>query len=336
MIVRELTTNLKFKVDKKGIENFQRSIGGIKKQFLIASSAVTGFIAGFIKTASAVSNTILDMDQLSRITGTSIDKLISLQRLSSQFRIDKSQFNTAFNVLNDQLREAEQGFGNLRELAKDAKIEIFDQSGKALPTEIVFKNFLKALSQIENERDRFLLSQKIFGNPLFADVAVRGLDQLNKFDEESKRLAQTFKENVENARLFTQEMSRLGDVFFDLIHNVFPPLLKVTSNFLQKFNELISEITTFSIPQSHIDEVKRRFDEDNNSLNLPQNFWELLPSLTDPIRRYFNFDTKIEMTVPQGTNEQQQTFLTDAMQIAVSDVLVGEFQKIGNNFPQTA
>src|SRR3990167_6554869 len=118
-VVRELTTVLGFVVDKKGVEDFNRSIIGFKTKFAIAATAATAFVAKTLEFFKDISDATLDANDIAKSIGISFEEFLKLRRTAEDFRIDPKNFESALRSLSKMLREAKYGMGDLANIRSE-------------------------------------------------------------------------------------------------------------------------------------------------------------------------------------------------------------------------
>jgi len=333
-IVRELVTKLSFQVDRRGIENFNRSILGLKTKIALATTAVTGFVAGVVKAASAVSDTILDTSDLAKTIGATTAELNALQRAGVQFRIPKETFTSGIKALSDEILNAEQGYGNLFQLARDGAIEIRDSKGQMLPTLEIFMRILEAMRNVKDERFGRRLGENILGDPNFYDIS-QNIEQFKEFNNEFKQTSQAIQQAENDARRFDRELTKLSETAKEFTVLAFTPLIEFLGRAITDVNDTIKsarEGTFFDKMRSDLMDFYRDFDEGFNNISRRT---PLTTGLAEPLNRQINMRNTINITVPPGTDEAQAQFIRTGVEQAVNETFDKNFQSIGDNFPET-
>lgn len=330
-IVRELVTKLSFQVDRRGIENFNRSILGLKTKIALATSVVGGFVAGITKAASAASDAILETSDLAKTIGASTADLNALQRSVSTFRIPRERFVAGVKALSDEIINAEQGFGNLFQLARDGAIKIRDSSGQMLPTLEILMNVLQAIRNIKDERFGRRLAENVLGDPNFYDVA-QNIDKLKELNDEFRKTSEAIQQAEEDARRFDREFSKLSETFKEFATILLLPFVKELGTFFKESNETIRSIQKGTLNEKIEADIRRNLNDDG-SLRIP--IQENLNSMLEPVSRVFNFRNTVNVTVPPGTEESQAQFLRKSAEEVFSETFEKGFQNIGDNFPET-
>lgn len=265
-IVRELVTRVSFQVDKKGIEDFNRSIIGFKTRFSLAATAVTGFVLGVVKAAKSVSDSILDTNELARSIGISTDEFIGLQKAAGRFRISQQDFNQGMVFFNDQIRKARFGEGALTKEARDAGFEIRDQNGELLDQVTLLKIVLGFLARIPNLQDRQQKALELLGSKRFADVAVSDIDEFFSLAESLKPLGDEIAKAEESARKFDVALNRILNTAEKFKVEFAAPILEGLATVIEAFNNYFGLLKSFgsnvgSFFRSYRDAVMANFGQ---------------------------------------------------------------------------
>jgi len=334
MIIRELITKLSFNVDQKGIENFNRAIIGIKAKYALVSGAITGLAVGFVHSLQKISDSILDTKQLSQETGVATKRLIELQNAARQFRISPEQFSSSFQRLNQLILDAEFGFGQLHDLARQLKIEIRNDNKELLSTEELFFKIIDALSKIKKETIRFDIAKRIFGEGKFANAAKEGEKALKELAKSFEPVSTNFDILEEKALKFDQSLSRLSSHFNEFTYNVLPPVIDFTAKFFEEINDEIKSAKKGTFLEDLFKKIGQEAASFDRSLGLKNAFGQQLSSTINNQKR-IEINTRIEVQTPAGTEAQQKEFFESAAKEAFTENFNGEMEKILNNFPET-
>lgn len=317
VIIRELVTKVSFNVDRKGLDNFKKSIVGFKKQFLLSAGAAAAFGAAVIKAVSFVTDKILDTDEVARYTGIATKELVALNKVAEHFRIPEERNLQALENIRKMLIETEEGFGKLQELSIRGNFEIRDlNTGKMLSTYQVFLNILEALSRQENETLRMMLAEGVLGDRRYADLAKITKDEFDELIEKNRLLGEQFDQNKEKALEFSRNMTTLKTNMWNLAMTVLPPVIS-------KFNEIFGAFNR---------DVSNFFSPKKNRITQERNF---SPGISGPIMRQIEMRNTINITVPAGTSESQQQFLEESAKQAFQANFNEEFLNLAANFPRT-
>jgi len=331
-VVRELVTKLSFNVDRRGIENFNRSIIGFKTKFALATTAVGGFIGGVVKTLNAVSDTVLETDFLARSIGLATKEVVGLQKASQEFRITPQQFQGAFLRLNDLIRQAQSGMGELFNLARDLEIEIRDDAGNFLSTQQIFFEILKTFEKIDDEVLRIDLSKRVLGVAQFADIAKVGADEFERMSKANEVFGEAFEKNNERALRYERTWNRLSDNFTDILYNVLPPLFDFTADFFGEINKGFDEYRKGTFWDYLKDSIKDFVIETETDLGIRS---PAKLAGAEILNRRVDVNTNITIQPPTGTEESQKRFFVESAESAFDEMFNNKFEGILNNYPVT-
>lgn len=136
--------------------NISEGAGKVASATKGLSTAAVGAIAGIaglgIKAAVAAD----DMNTLAKQTGISTDTLQKAKYAADLIDVSYETFTGSITKMEAKLRTNEDGF-------KELGIATRDAGGQMLSTEDIFFNAAEALSQIENETERDIAAQELFG-----------------------------------------------------------------------------------------------------------------------------------------------------------------------------
>lgn len=352
-VVRELTTVLGFVVDKKGVEDFNRTIIGFKTKFAIAATAAATFVSKTLDFFKDISDATLDANDLARSLGISFQEFLKLRRTAEDFRIDPNNFESALKNLNKMLRDAKYGMGDLANIAYFTGIEFRDKfTGEVKNARDLFIDILKRINEARTETEKISIAKFFFGEDdaqkfiKFAADAGENLDVLSsKYTDYAHSLENSlpaFEDVNKSIRTFWNTFESFKIAFVEDILPTITAGVKVLEVTLKgigyvargvkgAFNligqginrEILSDLS--EIPDFEIKATQKinRIMENQAAKNAP--------AVTE---QNFNIDTKIEMQVPPGTTEQQQVVLRETVDEAIKSALIDQVRQIYNNNPQ--
>lgn len=353
-VVRELTTVLGFVVDKKGVEEFNRTIIGFKTKFAIAATAAAAFVAKTLEFFNDISNATLDANDLAKSIGISFQEFIKLRRAAEDFRIDPKNFESALRSLSKMLREAKYGMGDLANIAYYTGIEFRDKfTGEVKNARDLFIDILKRINEARTETEKFSIAKFFFGEEdaqkfiKFAQEAGDNLDVLTgKYANYAKSLEDSlpaFEDVNKSIRSFWNTFESFKMAFVEDILPAITAGVKVLEVVMKGIGyvargikgafkmvgeglnrELMADFA--EIPDFEVQATQKinRIMENQAAKSAPAAITE----------QNFNIDTKIEMQVPAGTTEQQQVILRETVDEAIKGALIDQVREIYNNNPQ--
>lgn len=358
-IVRELTTKLSFQVDKKGIQEFNRQIIGIKSKMALAVGVVGGFITAIFKATNAVSAMVLDAEELAEKTEMSVTNLLALQQAGKQFRIAPEETSRFLTNFADSVLEARNGYGELFKLTKRFKVNVRDGNGEIKKTDNLFFEIADKISKVNNKQQRLFAFSQLVGKDLagkfdeFFSNGSDGVKELQKnfesFGQQLEGQKDTFQEYEKNLSSLQSEFSTFGR---ELVLAFAPALTKV----LQGFNSIFKlskeklgggakgffnafgavatdQLMTFLGFQT-ASNVKKQFLDDDNSFNLEvsHRFREVARKKKENINVTSNNTVNIE--VPVGSTEEQASFISETVEKSIKESQDVMIRGLQNDNPQ--
>ena len=352
-VVRELTTVLGFVVDKKGVEEFNRTIIGFKTKFAIAATAAAAFVAKTLEFFNDISHATLDANDLAKSIGISFQEFIKLRRAAEDFRIDPKNFESALRGLSKMLREAKYGMGDLANIAYYTGIEFRDKfTGEVKNAHDLFVDILKRINEARTETEKFSIAKFFFGEEdaqkfiKFAQEAGDNLDVLTgKYTLYAQSLEDSlpaFEEVNKSIRSFWNTFESFKMAFVEDILPAITAGVKVLEVVMKGIGYVARGIKgAFNlIGEGMQREIMADFAEiPDFEVQATQKINRIMenqaaktaPAITE---QNFNIDTKIEMQVPPGTTEQQQVILRETVDEAIKTALIDQVREIYNNNPQ--
>lgn len=343
-VVRELVTKLNFRLDRKGIQNFNRTVSEFKSQMLLVSGVVAGFTTAFVKTLQSFSDGVLKADDMARAAGVATNEFIALQDAAKEFRISPDQFARGFSALDQSVRDARFGFGKLFDISKQLDIPIRDANGEIKTTNEIFDLIIDAISKIEDETTRLDIAKNLFGDARFGDIQI---DKLRKSQDQLKQTPETIEKSVEASDRFNQSLNKVVDTSKKFAFDLFPPVLNKTSEIIEGIQGDLNRIQQGGF----FDTIQKTFQETgisgavNRTLDTISSFFtspiplgnqlNQIPGNGDsPQSSNINVNTRIEIQPPEGSEDQQRQFFEESARVAFEQNFNDQFNIILNNFPQ--
>lgn len=343
-VVRELVTKLNFRLDRKGIQNFNRTVSEFKSQMLLVSGVVAGFTTAFVKTLQSFANGVTQADDMARAAGIATNRFLALEQAASRFRISPEQFRRGFNALDQSVRDARFGFGRLFEISQQLQIPIRQANGELKGTEEIFELLIEAIGNIDDETTRIDIAKNLFGEGRFADIQ---LDQLREIRKEVELTPQAIEQaNIQSQR-FEQSLNRIRNITKDLALVLLPPVLERTSNLLENLSNDVDKIQN----KGFFETVGEGFQREGFSGILQRSLLPLFSLIRSPEENNrqlnqipgngdspqssnVNVNTRIEIQPPEGSEDQQRQFFEESARVAFEQNFNDQFNIILNNFPQ--
>lgn len=237
-VVRELVTVLGFKTDLKGLKDAETALLSFKTKMALIASATLLALGKTMDFFSNVAETFVDTNNLSKATGIALENLIGMQKAASQFGLRAKDISNIFERINDLSRQAMLGQGELLKIAEETGIQYKDNNNELLSNEQIFQNILGFLGKIDNERERVRISALLFGKE-FAQGISDLSQNLNKFNEDSKKNADAIRDNIDEQKKATTEyrnavidLENAWESFVNSLARYVFPVLKVLLDLL--------------------------------------------------------------------------------------------------------
>lgn len=359
-IVRELLIRLGFQTDKKAINETNRAITGFKTRFAIAATAAVYAFKVIKDFFTDIAAATLDSEELARSLGISLNEFEALQQGFSKFRINDAQAGAILKNLQKDLNEFLQGFGRLPEIARQMGIEI-SRDTSVLD---LFNKIIEKIREVEDEQERIRISTNIFGE----QIGTRISDLSQDFDGFKETVKSAYEELqntpdiTDKLRSYEQAVNTLGVSFTKLTRTlgtyVFP-VLEQAFNYLDYVARFWGTLLSgdFSGFKGVLQEGSKKIDEVLGGAGdyIGQKIEELTPYVTyDPTQpksmapqtygpswiesqlpaNWVNYiNNSVDVNVPQGTSQEQATYLGEQIDRMVEDSIMNTFYQIQNNNP---
>lgn len=363
-IVRELLIRLGFQTDKKAINETNRAITGFKTRFAVAATAATYAFKVIKDFFNDIAAATLDSDELARSLGISLNELVALQQAAQNFRIKPEQFAGVLSMLQKDLNEFVQGFGRLPELARQIGIEISRDTTSLQ----LFDMIIEKIRTIENEQERIRIASAIFGDQLGTRIS----DLSQDFDGFRDSVARAYEELEKTPDVTPQlrEYEKALNSISNSLYNLFRTIVVELAPAVQKLAEWLDIVVRLSssLLSFGLDRIKSVGREGWDFLagtagaigDKISSGWK---SFKDWLTPYVTYDpnapraapqmstgpnwiesqlpaswvnyinNSVDVNVPQGTSQEQATFLGEQIDRMVEDSIMNTFYQIQNNNP---
>lgn len=339
-VVRELLVKLGFQTDQRQISNANRAILGFKTNLALLSNTFFTAFRALSDAFHSISTAVLDSDELARSLGITFKELQAIQQVISRFRINPEQLSGLFSEIKKDLNEFAQGFGRLPEIARKLKIEISRDTG----TLDLFDQYIQKIRLIEDEQARIKVATDLFGDQLgvkIADLALR-YDDFKESVAEAYDQLQKQPDILPQARAYEEAISKISEAwtrFFRTITTVGFPIIKILLDSLTEIATLFSDIingfgSLISFGATKAGDFLSYAAEATGANKLPGFLGDLFgydtqgATVTAP-----NVTNNIEISVPEGTTQEQAEYMSTRIQQAVDASVMNVFQHIQSNNP---
>lgn len=192
-----------------------------------AGAAIAGIGAMGYKAAQSAD----DLNTLAKQTGLSTEMLQKAQYAADLIDVSYDKFTSSINKMVGKLRTNEEGFNDLGIATRGANDEM-------LSTEEIFFNAAEALSQIDNETERDIKAQELFGKSAaeLAGILDDGGAALKECGEQAEEMGLILDQDTLNS------LNEVNDKIDTLKANVKGTLAKSGAKALEALTPVIDEV----------------------------------------------------------------------------------------------
>lgn len=359
-IIRELVTRLSFKVDKNGLEKFEKSIFGFKTKIAAAGAAISALVYKTTQYFANLSKTITETQDLAKSTQTATQQVIALQQAFDDLGLPTQKFNSYFKEISDLLYEARSGRGKLFDIQIDTRGKLnltpFIQSGD---TEGAFKAVLDYVNQLENRKAKEQALQGIFSENAPGDLLRaldKGTDALNSAIERNEAYANQLTKVADDATRLKDNLNLMGNEFkrqTDTILTLFiPGLAKATESWIESIQKIDAagfiRTTVHNFETNVTQPLKRFFGGIYDFVTeLPSDVTKFLSpvenrNFVEEEQARLGYSTQapititnnVEVTVPPGTDEQRAINTAALTKEAMQEFWDYNVREVVSNNPQ--
>lgn len=331
-IVRELLISVGFKVDNKGANNVNKSIGRIISRYrLMALAAVYAFsrVARFF---TGMAKEITDADTLARRLNITLAEIAAIQRAGLEFGFDEKQINSVLTTVNKLFEEMRSGSGDtLKNISKSLNFEVDEVQDNVVS--ILFKILQGLNDNLIHESDRLRVSGTIFGEDLsrtISDVS-KNLDAfriaIKNFSEYGKQV----EASTPDFERYQKAVSDFSNAWRDFMERLTTTLLP-TFTFI--FDRLTDILNSFRANPNYDPNGYKKYvpqflnDIDDYFKSLLPASWFSQSALATP-----NITINNDISVPPGSTEDQAKFMSEEISQRVQDTIDNSWRQIQNNSP---
>lgn len=213
MVVRELFAKLGFKLDQKGLKQFESGLdqakAGLKGIATIAAAGGASIIALATHTAHAAE----EVTKLSTRTGVATDELQGLMHAAKLSDVETDQLAMGLTFLNRHMFEARNGGKEAAKAFQQLSPAVANAVRRGAGAGEVFKLTADAMQSIQDPAKRTALAVEIFGRSgaTLIPFLVKGGASIESFAEEAKNLGIIFDhEALEASDKFNDSLKLMG------------------------------------------------------------------------------------------------------------------------------
>jgi len=354
MIVRELVTKLAFNVDRRGLSEFAKNIKGIKSSITPVITAIAGTAAAILYAVQQTADLSIATDDLSRRSGVAYGDLIQLREAARQFRIDPSQFDTAFIRLTKDIEDARLGFGRLSIALERQGIDVKKANGEFKDTRTLFLEIGDILSKIPDEQDRLARFFEFFpeAGAGFEEFFRNGSKGVLELSDQFEGLGERTQEDIEKLKEYKRSVTNLSSEFGALTAEfsitVAPAVTQIVnglteiiragrkgdkegflSNLLNATEVSFRQVGIGGATTREIEQYKERQD-----FNRQVQDYINSRGIVNQDGKFVKIENNIEIEVPQGTVEEQKRVLTDVITEVMQTQSERMAQEVIDNYPE--
>lgn len=204
------------------------ALSGVKGVALAVGAAIGAMLAGIGAMVIKSSDAAGEMVDMSLKTGVNVERLQELRYIGNQVGVDLDTMAGSWSRLTRTIGSAAEGGVDANKTFKTLGISIRDQNGNLRDSKEIWQEALTALGGIENETQRDILSNSLFGksyadlNPLIKTSA----DEIARLTDEAHRMgAVTREEDVLALEEFGDSLAGLKDSAMGMLGTVTATLL---------------------------------------------------------------------------------------------------------------
>jgi hypothetical protein len=360
-VFRELVTKIGFKVDKTGLDSFEKTIVGFKTKFALAATAVTAFAAKTLGYFDDLAKGVRTTEDLSAQTQIATERFVALRRAAQSFQLDPNVFDSAFKRLAVLLEEAKSGYGELFEIQNRSRGQLnlrpFIETGDV---ESAFKAILNYVDSIEQIGPKIAALEDIFGNGTsggFLRIVNAGTEAFERATEANLAYGQSYVDNIPKTKEYEKNVTEfyqgLESATVAFVENVLPIVTK-TLNFISEgfkgfgvikeqfqssgfvktadfVGQAIADSVYDLLGYESLSSVQRRVAEEDYEFNKRLNDYYKNQALQG---NNVTVNNKVDVAVAPGTTAEQANNLAVEVNLAMQRFWDEQKREILSNSPQ--
>lgn len=358
-IVRSLLTKLSFKVDKSGIESFEKSIVGFKTKIAAVSAAISAAVYKTADYFSGVAKAINDTANLAKNTETAIKDVVALRRAFESLGVPTEKFNAYFENIGKILYEARSGKGKL--------FDILNKSGKKLNlTDFIQTGDIRGalletvdyINSLKDQQAKLRAIEDIFndtsGNE-FLRAAEATRSEIVKREKDNERFAETYATSTDSAKKFHNSLIELKQEFGVLTTELSIYALPILKQATEGITEFIKEINKVGVTRAAAKAVTPTLQKINDNplsratrpisdffvetgKSIVDFFYDNKPSINSlkpqAAGNTYQITNDINIEVAPGTPEEQKVDMSVEMRATMQSFWDEQVRQLVANNPQ--
>lgn len=342
MIVRDLVTRLSFNLDRRNLDNFERSIIGFKTKIGIAASIIGVAVKKSYDFITNVAQGAVETKNIADYAGIALKDFIALRNVTSKLGLNPEQFNETFKQFSLGILEASKGTGNLLSIIRSLpnKIEIFGPNNQLRKTQDVILDILKSINTFSSESHKIKALTELFGDPeqarAWLDLIKLGDEEIKKrvdselkFGIEAEKNLGTFRDFNKEVNAFGVAIGNISNTIGSIFAPVFTDFLKETTSKINFANEQITNFKTTPLAE----EIKEFYKKPLEVLQRDFSFDRLGGIFEGKNQNTTTNNNNIEINVPAGTPENQVSYMIDQLKTVFNNFHDEKVREVINNNP---
>jgi hypothetical protein len=237
-----LTRELGFNKIGRAFRNVRESAGGVMLAmrglaFQLAAVGAAGF--GIFKLVSGVAQLGDELNDLSKVTGVSVEALQTLGFAANQSGITTDQFQNALLRFNKTLGDIKGSTGSVFQALQKGDSTFLNQIRGAQNTEEAFRLMLNRIREVPDVNKRAAIAALVFGksNQQIANLANLSNAELKTLEDRMRRIGVISKATAEQSDLFVDTMNELKLAFQAVRVALFEGALPVLREYFTRVTE---------------------------------------------------------------------------------------------------
>lgn len=224
------------KVEEKGTKtasNLNEVTGKVNKFALKVGAGVLAAGTGLMALASKTAETADEIDKMSERTGISRERLQELKYAAGQCGVEFTAIESGVKTLTKNMGKADDESKRMVDAFGDLGVAIKDANGNIKQSPDLFEESVKKLADMEDQTQRNILGQKIFGGSWNEMIPLinQGSEGIKALTDRSRELGlvmdeDTIKANVAFGDAMDDAKQALGAIFVNLANKLLPYLQK--------------------------------------------------------------------------------------------------------------
>lgn len=356
-IARELVTKLGFSFDRSNLDKFEKAISNFKTKATIGIGLIGFAFKKILDYAHEFSNKVLDTKALAKFSKTTSQELDALQNTFKKFDIPLEKFQNFYEGLTLGIKEASVGFDSeFRKLARESEGRVRVRiNGEVASTKQAIDDIFSYLRSIYDESEKIRIVEKVFGVGARTAESIIEISNLtkNEFDqliEKEKRSVEYLNEAETAAKNFKNEVSALGvtwEKFSSDVSKFAVPFLTASLGGINLLNEKrqqeglssalsladtgIRDFIASFRGEDVLSRVKREAEADEIDFQRRLSEYQNQKILNNS---NITNNNKFEFNVPEGTSEQQATFMSETVKSSLNEFWDEKIREVQNNNPE--